>query len=268
MQKLQCIINATDPEQETPNVMGSKENLGETNMKVYVRNDLKMRKGKIAAQVSHAVVGLFLNAMKKTENKYILEGENFRKMYDWFTKDMPIEIVVTNSEEEIMDLFNNSFLPKTLIQDQGRTEFNGVPTITCFAEFQNDLINESDIDCEAKQYEPVQAKQVIVVNNDIKDDKWTLAPKAARASLKALLATAQYTYIEDESFVICLENSNDSVKSWLNGAFAKITAKTDSAYFEELQEKEHVYGHCDNCLCFGPYFNDKFEGLTSDLKLL
>lgn len=109
---------------------------------IVVRKDLNMRKGKIAAQVAHASLGAFLNLMTKTK---VNMGKNTMVngllMHDtpefaWLDGPFTKICVSCDSEAELFDLVKKAKakgILNCLITDAGRTEFNGVATVTCAA---------------------------------------------------------------------------------------------------------------------------------------
>ncbi|XP_058117750.1 probable peptidyl-tRNA hydrolase 2 [Anopheles ziemanni] len=88
---------------------------GEYKMVLVVRNDLKMGKGKIAAQCGHAAVGAFESAVKKTPaavNKWQHSGQ------------AKIALKV-DSEQAMMEIYRtakHNNLNCCLIRDAGRTQ--------------------------------------------------------------------------------------------------------------------------------------------------
>lgn len=114
---------------------------------IVMRHDLKMRKGKIAAQAGHACVEAVLLALKKegrmddireTEHCITIEdgGKASTPLSDWFQYGMAKICVYVNSEEELLEIDRRAremgFI-SALIQDAGMTEFHGQPTYTCLA---------------------------------------------------------------------------------------------------------------------------------------
>lgn len=88
---------------------------------IIIRKDLKMRRGKEIAQASHAVQ---LAYMKHASDP---------RMIAWCSGPFAKICVCVNSEEEFLQLEQNALESGLIcekIQDQGRTEFNGVPTYT------------------------------------------------------------------------------------------------------------------------------------------
>lgn len=115
---------------------------------LIVRRDLKMRKGKIAAQASHASVEAVLKAIAKedrggqlrvTEDGYAYleapEGQE-SPLTDWFRYGMAKICVYVDSEEALLELdakAKEAGVVTALILDAGMTEFHGEPTYTALA---------------------------------------------------------------------------------------------------------------------------------------
>jgi PTH2 family peptidyl-tRNA hydrolase len=96
---------------------------------LVVRKDLNMRKGKIAAQCCHASMS-FLT--RRLPTKEPITEVHQKWLDDIFTKIC----VSVDSEQELLDLFNRAKelnIEAHLVTDNGRTEFHGVPTVTCLA---------------------------------------------------------------------------------------------------------------------------------------
>jgi len=91
---------------------------------LVVRKDLNMRKGKIAAQAAHASLASYLEHYKD------------RRMDAWLAGAFAKICVSVDSEEEFDEIVSkarDAGILTTVIVDQGRTEFNGVPTKTVAA---------------------------------------------------------------------------------------------------------------------------------------
>ena len=104
---------------------------------IVLRKDLKMRKGKMVAQGAHASMAVILN-----KGKVVGYGDDRMEIYmnedmkEWLNNDYAKICVGVNSEEELLEIHKAAFnkgLPCSLIQDQGYTEFDGVPTYTAVA---------------------------------------------------------------------------------------------------------------------------------------
>jgi PTH2 family peptidyl-tRNA hydrolase len=87
---------------------------------IIVRTDLKMGKGKIASQCSHASIASFLKVRKGDREKWLKGG-------------MKKVVLKVKSEKALMDLYKKSKrerLPSILITDSGLTQIQS-GTITC-----------------------------------------------------------------------------------------------------------------------------------------
>lgn len=116
-------------------------------MMIVMRRDLKMRKGKIAAQAGHACIDAILTALKKedrlnelamTEDGMTLNTEdpNASPLTEWFHYGCAKICVYVDSEEELLAIAEKASeknIIASVITDAGMTEFHGVPTKTCLA---------------------------------------------------------------------------------------------------------------------------------------
>lgn len=114
---------------------------------IVVRRDLKMRKGKIAAQSGHACMEAVLMALAKegrlddvrVENDWVALADTGREatpLSEWFARGVAKICVYVDSEEALLDLARTgreAGFVVALIQDAGHTEFHGEPTYTCLA---------------------------------------------------------------------------------------------------------------------------------------
>lgn len=114
---------------------------------IVMRKDLKMRKGKIAAQASHASTEAVLKALLKENrlgdiactDEYIslkVSDKPESPLSDWFRSGTAKICVYVNSEEELLEIhekLTRAGIISALILDAGVTEFHGEPTYTCLA---------------------------------------------------------------------------------------------------------------------------------------
>lgn len=107
---------------------------------IVVRKDLNMRKGKIAAQVAHASLGAFLRLVNPTKAKNHIHVNGILDVdtpeFAWLNGPFTKICVSCESEAELLALVEKAKakgILNCLITDAGRTEFNGVATITCAA---------------------------------------------------------------------------------------------------------------------------------------
>lgn len=114
------------------------------------RRDLKMRKGKIAAQCAHASLAVFLRRRLHPEGlAALVEGEPTpldptthllipmdAAMTTWTTRRFTKIVLSVEDEDALLEahrLAEEAGIPCALIRDAGKTEFGGVPTYTTVA---------------------------------------------------------------------------------------------------------------------------------------
>ena len=114
---------------------------------IVMRRDLKMRKGKIAAQAGHACVEATLLALVREGRAKDLRADDgwawlshedgdTSPLTDWFDAGVAKICVYVDSEEELLDLAARGRelgFAVALVRDAGHTEFHGEPTYTCLA---------------------------------------------------------------------------------------------------------------------------------------
>lgn len=113
----------------------SEEVMNDVKQVIVVRKDLNMRKGKIAAQVAHASMK-FLTDNNEAErgDEVIVKLSPAEAM--WLTGSFTKIVVGVDSEDALNDLVFRAQLEGVEVHpivDSGRTEFDGVPTLTCAA---------------------------------------------------------------------------------------------------------------------------------------
>ncbi len=132
---------------------------------IVMRRDLKMRKGKIAAQAGHACVEAVLMALAREGRLdqvrvndagtwvYLDEGTMApTPLADWFDAGVAKVCVYVDSEEELLDLAvrgRELGFVCALVRDAGLTEFHGETTFTCLA------------------FEPLRADQIDPLTGDL-----------------------------------------------------------------------------------------------------
>lgn len=95
-----------------------------------------MSPGKLASQVAHASLGALLDEIRdsRTGTRFTLKPQS--AAYTWLSEDFTKVVLQVNSEEELIEIYEKAKAkgyPCALIVDEGRTEFDGEPTITCIA---------------------------------------------------------------------------------------------------------------------------------------
>ncbi len=107
---------------------------------IVMRTDLNMRKGKMAAQASHASMAVILDMMESEYTELyerrkltIPEGS---ALSAWLNGPFKKICVGIDSESALEALYEDVLafgIPVAKIVDSGLTEFGGVPTLTCIA---------------------------------------------------------------------------------------------------------------------------------------
>ncbi len=103
---------------------------------IVVRKDLRMGKGKLVAQGSHASLGAVLMIQSKMKLAAPRIHELIGPYNSWIEGIFTKVCLAVESEEELLELeraAESAGLPVKLITDSGLTEFHGVPTRTCLA---------------------------------------------------------------------------------------------------------------------------------------
>ena len=118
-----------------------------TKMMIVMRRDLKMRKGKIAAQAGHACIDAVLRALQKEDrmNDLVMSADGMTlnnsdkptsPLVEWFNNGCTKVCVYVDSEEELLKIAEKAEsrgIIAAVITDWGLTEFHGEHTKTCLA---------------------------------------------------------------------------------------------------------------------------------------
>jgi PTH2 family peptidyl-tRNA hydrolase len=98
------------------------------------RRDLKMRKGKIAAQCAHASLAVFLRRDEGGVDRIDVPLDG--PMAYWASRGFAKVVLSVDTEADLLRVHREAQargLPSALITDSGKTEFGGVPTRTAVA---------------------------------------------------------------------------------------------------------------------------------------
>lgn len=107
----------------------------DTKMVIVMRTDLSMRKGKMMAQAGHASLAFLLNN-NTSKRATTLRTELSKKEATWlFGEQTKIAVAVESlgALEALVFKAQVKGVEVNVITDAGKTEFGGVPTITCAA---------------------------------------------------------------------------------------------------------------------------------------
>lgn len=91
---------------------------------LIIRKDLNMRRGKECSQCAHASM------------KVVLENMEHPDVKAWLSAAFTKVVVTADTEDQLRDLYNEAIdagIVTAMIIDSGKTEFNGVPTLTVLA---------------------------------------------------------------------------------------------------------------------------------------
>ena len=101
---------------------------------ILIRADLNMRKGKMVAQGAHASLMVFMSV--DVFGIYHHPISDYGTTEDWIRSGGTKICLKADNEEHLLSLFaaaKKANLPCSLVIDEGRTEFKGVPTPTAVA---------------------------------------------------------------------------------------------------------------------------------------
>lgn len=101
---------------------------------IVVRKDLKMRLGKVAAQVAHAASSFLLRDHVQNSNSVSCSLSEPEVI--WVNGAFTKIVLFCQSESELLELIEkarNLGVEVHEIIDSGKTEFHNVPTLTCAA---------------------------------------------------------------------------------------------------------------------------------------
>lgn len=109
-----------------------------TKQVIVMRKDLNMRKGKMCAQASHASMSFLTRNAAYGEGLLQILPDHMQplEVRYWLQNSFRKICVYVNSQEELVAIHQKALdagLISHLITDNGATEFNGVPTMTCCA---------------------------------------------------------------------------------------------------------------------------------------
>lgn len=240
-------------------------------LNIYIRKDLNMRKGKMAAQSAHAAMKLLLESMYSQSGKIVLSEEKEKELCLFF-KNPNVNIIYVQSEEELKEKVKNE-KAFSIIVDNGRTEFHGVQTTTCAASGIFNKNTEHELSVPHTYGEEIKAKQVIIYSKESPLSKENAVKLAVISCLKIIY---EKMLIGSNCKYINLDIENE-LSAWINGAFGKIavSVKTDNELIilgEKLKENNIVVIEekieKNKCLIVEPKYPQEIDIFTKHLSLI
>jgi len=234
-------------------------------MVIFVRKNLNMRKGKMAAQAAHAAGAQLLNSMDDFGEYRVLSAANHLKLKRLIRAEA-VEIRMVADEAALRESLDGPAL-STVITDRGLTEFGGVPTVTTAAQ---------------GVFEPSARKAVPLAGADLIARQWYVFSKQQPLAKEVVAKMAAIgCLVMLESLLQPLEGSNggdmklclsnEALRGWLTAGFGKIGMgiKTD-AHLEVLKSElatanVHYVGlssGASNLVVIGPELPERMSTLT------
>jgi PTH2 family peptidyl-tRNA hydrolase len=246
-------------------------------LNVLVRKDLNMRKGKMAAQSAHAGGKLFLEILKKSENKLILSKNSEKQFLDFLsTEKNKVKIHMTMNEDTLNSELDKS-KPFSIIVDNGRTEFHGVATTTCAAYGIFDNVDLTELYVPQTYGSEIIAKQIFVFSKENPLPKEIACELAVESCLKVLYTLMVETEYNGENLKCFDLSIKSAVNDWIKGAFGKIavSTKTDKELDELsdiLKENGFLFETLEigknRCIAIAPQYPSDIDPFTRQLSLI
>lgn len=246
-------------------------------LNVFVRKDLNMRKGKMAAQTAHSGGKLFLEILTRVGNKLILDKESEAQFLIFLNSDKnKVNIHMTENEETLNSVINKS-KPFSIVVDNGRTEFHGVQTTTCAAQGIFDNTPISELDVPQTYGTEIIAKQIFVFSKQNPLPKEIACELAVEGCLRILYDLMETTEYNDETLKCFNLENKSALSDWITGAFGKIAVSTKNDEELDVLEatllnnnikfKKMAIGN-NKCLILEPQYPFDIDPFTRHLSLI
>jgi len=240
---------------------------------LMIKNDLNMPHGKLCAQVSHAISLMILNLMTGDYEYRQISEANQEKLEAWLKQGCPVQCVMIDTAA-----FNERLAaePKgfaTVIEDHGRTVFNGQKTVTVAAlpyGFDVQPMTDGYIVAKEKPQTDDEKRQVFIIDTSSKNKLEDLISMTIVATVLCIMGHRVDYCGYDFSLTHMAE--------WLDGGFAKVflSTKEIEKNKEALIEKEisfiELSSHKDpekvKMLCLLPFSKEEVGNATEGLRTL
>lgn len=231
-----------------------------TQLIVYYRQSLNMPRGKLIAQLSHALSSFVLGCFDFTKNEF--KNSKPTSLIDCVQNTKFVG--VADSEFETYN-----FLVK--IEDHGRTVFNGVPTVTCGLVASQELIKSNGY--EENEFAEDDSEEIAIRLVQVVDKAYARAnfDKAIEDCVKL-----QSIHLIDNMQIKSYVTSSEFIY-WAKGAFAKIVLVCKDGYLDELDCSLRsssikstfieMGGKKQSCV-IGPISKIEIDPYTSKLKMM
>lgn len=244
---------------------------------LLIKEDINMPRGKILAQVGHAISLMVLNLMAGNYEHRRLSPSNTKHMEGWFRNRCPVEIRMVSSASFDQAVTNYADQGVTVVEDHGRTVFNGVKTETVavvpfgfILPFEHQCVDRGQIVAKDKERAADELRQVLLVNTRSKQCLNDLIGYTVLATVQTI-----YWHMEHVDGEHHFDLTRSRMGEWLDGAFAKIALSTKAIEqqksdllaanigFEALERE----GECV-LICTQPVEKSLLEPITSGLRVL
>lgn len=244
--------------------------------KLIIRNDLNMRRGKMAAQSSHALMKAFLDSFDSlNDGNFLHLSQPSKAQIRQWQASPRVSASLVSDLNDLSEEAHKHTGKALFVEDLGRTEFHGEKTTTCACMVDPDWLLSASPRIPKPFNEPLRAKQVIAIRRDKKLTKEEMCEFASIASVDALLNGLKVS--DDFSGYDLQQNSPMAV--WLRTAFGKIVVGVPNEdHLNDLvtkarQEDIIVGTSCNDdgnvmAVAIGPDFPENVDALTGGFKLL
>jgi len=246
-------------------------------LNVLVRKDLNMRKGKMAAQSAHAGGKLFLEILKRSEDKLFLSKAAETQFLKFLNTDKnKVKIQMTLNEDSLNSELDKS-KPFSIIVDNGRTEFHGVATTTCAAYGVFEEIDLTELYVPQTYGTEIVAKQIFIFSKENPLPKEIACELAVESCLKILFSLMDETSVDGEIVKYFDLSKKNALNDWIKGAFGKIAVSTKNdleldKIEQELRENNFKFEKLEinnnKCIAIAPQYPSDIDPFTRHLSLI
>lgn len=243
---------------------------------VFMRNDLNMRKGKMAAQAAHAVMKRVLDMCVLKGDGLYVDAEHYVTLRQ-FLYAPEISVFLVANEEDLKQRTAEN--PNGVIVDHGHTEFHGVHTMTCGAVGLHGVEPAVHVDGKSAvspEDRTMIARQWLVFSKPgSTGEDFSKEAVIELAALSTLRHMYKLFVRQDEDSYCASFEQYPALRDWLFGAFAKIglVVKDRSELLALASQVREEGGHSSlledgvGVLIVGPEYPGSITCLSS-LKLL